>query len=82
MRAADNAVLFKTFSKVLAQQNELMATFMAKWSMDYPGQSGHLHLSLQHKDGTAAFHDNAKPHNMSDVMRWFIGGQQALFTVE
>ena len=37
LRAADNATLFKTFTKVLAQQMGLMATFMARWSTDYPG---------------------------------------------
>lgn len=78
LRAADNAVLFKTFTKVLAQQNELMATFMAKWSNDYPGQSGHLHISLYREDGSSVFHDDAKPHKLSDTMRWFIGGQQRL----
>ncbi len=46
LEAADRAALFKTFTKVLAQRMELMATFMAKWSKDWPGQSGHLHVSL------------------------------------
>lgn len=78
LKAADNAILFKTFMKVLAQQNNLMATFMAKWSGDFPGQSGHLHMSLKNKDGSAAFCDDKKEHNMSDIMRWFIGGQQKL----
>jgi glutamine synthetase len=78
LRAADNAVLFKTFMKVLAQQNNLLATFMAKWSADYPGQSGHLHISLQDSDGSAVFYDDGNDHNMSDTMRWFIGGQQQL----
>ncbi len=78
LRAADSALLFKTFTKVLAQQNGLMATFMAKWSSDYPGQSGHLHLSLQDTDGNAVFHDSRAEHGMSDQMRWFIGGQQKL----
>jgi glutamine synthetase len=78
LKAADNAVLFKTFMKVLAQQNNLMATFMAKWSKDFPGQSGHLHMSLTNPDGSAAFYDESKENNMSDVMRWFIGGQQKL----
>ncbi len=78
LRAADNAVLFKTFMKVLAQQNNLLATFMAKWSSDYPGQSGHLHISLKNSDGSAAFYDNKNDHNISDTMRWFIGGQQRL----
>jgi glutamine synthetase len=55
-----------------------MATFMAKWSHDWPGQSGHIHLSLTGKNGQAVFHDKKMPHNISDKMRWFIGGQQAL----
>jgi glutamine synthetase len=51
---------------------------MAKWSPDWPGQSGHLHMSLTGKDGKPAFYDAKKPHTMSDTMRWFVGGQQAL----
>ena len=78
LRAADDAVLFKTFTKVLAQQRGLMATFMAKWSPLYPGQSGHLHISLTDSDGGAPFCDESAADGMSDIMRWFIGGQQAL----
>jgi glutamine synthetase len=56
-----------------------MATFMAKWSNKVPGQSGHIHLSLRDKEtGKSAFFDEKKSHNMSDAMRWFVGGQQAL----
>lgn len=36
LHAADKAALFKTFMKVLAQKENMMATFMAKWSNDYP----------------------------------------------
>jgi glutamine synthetase len=78
LEAADRAALFKTFAKVLAQRRGLMATFMAKWSQHMPGQSGHLHVSMKRKDGSAVFHDERKPHTMSDEMRWFVGGQQAL----
>jgi glutamine synthetase len=78
LRAADNGVLFKTFVKVWAQQNNMMANFMAKWSPDYPGQSGHIHISLQKKDGSSVFYKADKADNMSDEMRWFIGGQQKL----
>ncbi|ABZ78415.1 glutamine synthetase catalytic region [Shewanella halifaxensis HAW-EB4] len=76
--AADKGALFKTFMKVLAQQRDLIATFMAKWSADYPGQSGHIHLSLQNKDGSSAFFDPSKLHNMSQIQRHFIAGQQQL----
>jgi glutamine synthetase len=78
LEAADRAALFKTFVKVLAQRRGLMATFMAKWSQQLPGQSGHLHVSLARKDGSSAFHDESQPHTMSQEMRWFVGGQQAL----
>ena len=52
--AADKAALFKTFVKVWAQRRKMMATFMAKWSNDYPGQSGHIHLSLRRRDGSGS----------------------------
>lgn len=79
LESADRAALFKTFTKILAQRNGKMATFMAKWSNKWPGQSGHTHISLKDKKtGKASFYDAKKPHQMSDTMRWFIGGQQAL----
>lgn len=77
--AADKAALFKTFVKVWAQRRDLMATFMAKWSNHYPGQSGHIHLSLQHRDGSgSAFHDPGQPMHMSKTQRHFLAGQQLL----
>lgn len=78
LAAADKAALFKTYTKVLAQRRGWMATFMAKWSPEWPGQSGHLHVSLKGRDGRQGFHDPAAAHGIGDVMRWFIGGQQAL----
>lgn len=77
LSAADNAALFKTFTKILAQKRGWMATFMAKWSRDWPGQSGHIHCSIS-RDGKGLFYDPSKEHGMSDLMRWWIGGQQAL----
>src|SRR5262249_33198562 len=77
-RAADKAVLFKTFAKVMAERRGLMATFMAKWSKQYPGQSGHIHTSLKRVDGGSAFHDEGAPHHMSETMRHFLGGPQKL----
>jgi glutamine synthetase len=78
LRAADKAVLFKTFTKVLAQRCGLMATFMAKWSRDWPGQSGHIHLSLKDEAGRPVFHDASAERGISAAMRHFIGGQQKL----
>lgn len=77
--AADKAALFKTFAKVHAQRAGKMATFMAKWSKDWPGQSGHIHVSLRKKkDGKPVFYDATKPQNISPAMRQFIGGQQTM----
>jgi glutamine synthetase len=78
LAASDRAVIFKTFAKVLAERQGKMMTFMAKWSNAYPGQSGHLHLSLRDAAGKSVFHEAGRPGNMSDTMRWFVGGQQAL----
>jgi glutamine synthetase len=76
--AADKASLFKTFSKIIAQRRGKMATFMAKWSRDWPGQSGHIHISLKDRKGKGAFYDAKQPHTMSQTMRHFVGGQQKL----
>ncbi|PCE22279.1 glutamine synthetase [Paraburkholderia acidicola] len=75
--AADKAMLFKTFTKALAQKNKLMATFMAKWSHEYPGQSGHIHLSLRDaRTGESVFHDDSRPYNMSVRQGSFMAGVQ------
>ena len=77
--AADKGALFKTFMKVLAQKNDMMATFMAKWSADYPGLSGHIHVSLFNQaDSTSAFYDSSQKHNISKIQHHFIAGQQKL----
>jgi len=78
MAAADKAALFKTFTKIFAQKNDMMATFMAKWSPDWPGQSGHLHISLRDTDGESAFYDPGDEHGMSKTMRHFVAGCQKL----
>ena len=72
LESADRAALFKTFSKAFFQRRELMATFMAKWSMDYPGQSGHYHFSLRDERGGNVFAGAGDA--LTDAARWAIGG--------
>ncbi|OZI21067.1 glutamine synthetase [Bordetella genomosp. 9] len=75
--AADKGFLFKTFTKALAQQNGLMATFMAKWSHHHSGQSGHIHLSLRDRaTGKSAFLDPAQPHGVGATQSAFVAGLQ------
>ena len=78
VEAADKGALFKTFVKVHAQRRNRMATFMAKWSPDLPGQSGHIHVSLRTPEGQSVFYDARGEHGMSTTMRQFVAGQHAL----
>mgnify|MGYP003302862463 FL=1 len=73
IEAADQASLFKNFSKVYFQKRGELATFMAKWSMDYPGQSGHYHFSLLDAEGKNAF-ASAEPGDVPDTARYALGG--------
>ena len=74
--AADKATLFKTFTKVFFQKRDLMSTFMARWNLDYPGQSGHIHQSLfDLKTGKSLFYDKADPNGMSPLMHHYVAGQ-------
>lgn len=73
LKSADKAILFKTFMKVLAQKNNLMATFMAKWSHKYPGQSGHVHCSLVDLENNPVFSERGTGE-MSEIMKNFLGG--------
>jgi glutamine synthetase len=74
---ADKAGLFKTFAKSFFQKHGLMATFMAKWSMSYPGQSGHVHQSLfDIKSKNNLFYNENGKFKMSKLMEQFVAGQQ------
>lgn len=78
LASADKAALFKTFSKIALQKQGKIATFMARWNEQQPGQSGHIHLSLKDEEGNAVFHDASQPHNMSELMQQFVAGQQLM----
>ncbi len=75
-RAVDKASIFKTFTKVYFQKRGLMPTFMARWNINYPGQSGHIHQSLYNlKSKKPLFYDKADPLGMSEVMQSYVAGQ-------
>ncbi|XHC44028.1 glutamine synthetase family protein [Cyclobacterium xiamenense] len=76
LSAADRAVLFKTSVKEIAYKHGLMATFMAKWTEDLPGNGGHVHQSLWDSDTEKnLFYDSTDPWSMSPLMRQYIAGQ-------
>lgn len=75
LKAADDAALFKTFTKAFCRQRGLTASFMAQLSADYPGLGGHVHLSLADaKTAKGVFHDGGDGQRMSPTMRSFIAG--------
>ena len=74
--AADRASLMKFFSKVFMQKRGLIATFMAKWSMEYPGQSGHYHFSVADLADENQFFDATSDDAMSTMQRHAVGGLQ------
>ncbi len=76
LKAADNAVIFKTGTKEIAYQNGIIATFMAKFNENLPGCSGHVHQSLWDKKSSKnLFYDSQDKSKMSDLMRSYIAGQ-------
>jgi glutamine synthetase len=77
LEQADRAVLFKTGAKEIGARYGIMPSFMAKWSQQYPGCSGHIHQSLS--DGKKnLFHDAKGTHGMSRLFESYLAGQVAV----
>ncbi len=76
LEAADRAILFKTGAKEIGSRFGIMPSFMAKWSAQYPGCSGHIHQSLS--DGKKnLFYDAKSPRLMSKLFESYLAGQVA-----
>ena len=76
LEAADRGVLFKQSAKEIGSRFGIMPSFMAKWSQQYPGCSGHVHQSLS--DGRKnVFYDAKGRGGMSKVFESYLAGQLA-----
>ncbi|MXV17830.1 glutamine synthetase family protein [Hufsiella ginkgonis] len=76
LRAADKAVLFKNAVKEIASVHGIVASFMAKWNVNLPGCSGHIHQSLWNSDQTEnLFYDAGDPLCMSEIFKHYLAGQ-------
>jgi glutamine synthetase len=74
LEAADRGLLFKSAAKEIGARFGIMPSFMAKWSAQYPGCSGHVHQSLS--DGKRnLFHDAKSPRRMSKLFESYLAGQ-------
>ncbi len=75
VRAADMAVYYKMAVKEVMFRLGYTATFMTKPLTGQSGSGSHFHHSLYDKNGKNAFDDPVGEHGLSDICRWFIGGQ-------
>jgi glutamine synthetase len=76
VRAADNAAIFRALVKAHSARHGLLATFMARWSGAAPGNSGHIHISLEDDSGKPVFHEPGALHDLSRTALAFIAGLQ------
>jgi glutamine synthetase len=77
LECADRGVLFKSGAKEIGASYGITPSFMAKWSAQYPGCSGHLHQSLT--DGKRnLFFDAKGKSGMSKLFESFLAGQIAV----
>lgn len=77
LEAADRGILFKTGAKEIGRRFGIMPSFMAKWSQQYPGCSGHLHQSLSDGKKNLFYEANGK-HTMSKLFESYLAGQIAV----
>jgi glutamine synthetase len=79
LEQADRAILFKTGAREIGKRFGVMPSFMAKWSQQLPGCSGHIHQSLS--DGSTGknnlFYDAKSPRKMSKLFESYLAGQVA-----
>lgn len=74
LEAADRALLFKAGAKEIGARFGVMPSFMAKWSQQFPGCSGHVHQSLSDGRNNLFFDERGK-HKMSKLFESYLAGQ-------
>jgi glutamine synthetase len=78
LKMADQTFTFKTACKEMAFQHDLFVTFMGRPRNETGGSGFHTHYSINDaKTGKNVFDDPTGKEGMSDLMRYFIGGQMA-----
>jgi glutamine synthetase len=78
LESADRAVLFKSGAKEIAHRFGILPSFMAKWSSELPGCSGHIHQSLWDQAGRKnVFFDPKAADGLSSTFLSYIAGQLA-----
>ncbi|MEJ7929385.1 glutamine synthetase family protein [Ramlibacter sp. AN1015] len=76
LEQADRAILFKTGAREIGKRFGIMPSFMAKWSQQYPGCSGHIHQSLSDGKDNLFFGAEGR-RGMSPLFESYVAGQVA-----
>jgi glutamine synthetase len=76
LEIADMAFYYRTSIKEILHDKGFKTTFMSKPLNDMSGSGAHLNLSLHDDKSQNLFADASAPDGLSDLCRWFIGGQQ------
>lgn len=77
---ADRAALFKFMCKSIGPKYNILTSFMAKSKQGFPGNSGHLHVSLVNlKNGMNTFAQEANNEALFEDLKYLsVSGQQFL----
>ncbi|MFN3537391.1 MAG: hypothetical protein ACK4Y4_08105, partial [Brevundimonas sp.] len=78
LKAADDAALFKIFTKAMARARGMTASFMAQLGAGFPGLCGHINVSLTDARGRPVLHDAHDPQGLSALGGAFLGGVMRL----
>ncbi|WP_114191922.1 glutamine synthetase family protein [Edaphovirga cremea] len=76
LRACDDALALKRLVRLVAENHEMDATFMAKPYEDYAGSGMHIHVSMQDDNGKNIFSDDQGEN--SALMNRALAGMLAL----
>ncbi len=76
LEAADRGMLFKSAAKEVLARDGIVPTFMAKYSDEIDGCSGHIHQSLWRGEANA-FWDDSSSHHISKPMAAYVAGALA-----
>ncbi|MBU7014667.1 MAG: glutamine synthetase [Theionarchaea archaeon] len=75
LKMADFTMLYKWIVKFIAEQSDMVATFMPKPIEGINGSGMHIHQSLANEKGDNLFFDSRNDYGLSDIARQFIAGQ-------
>jgi len=78
MRAVDDHLMFKMFTKAFCRQRGLTASFMAQLGARLPGLSQHPHVSLCDKASGKNLFVGEGDEDMSPLFRHFVAGMLSL----